>query len=224
MSPSSPRSAAPSPPPMSPIGNSRTSHPTGNNLAGNVGNRNNGNGNVGRGNNVSRSHGGRSHGSGSEGNRNSVRGSVRGPNKGPSVFDFKYLLIEVKDTGAGISPENIEKLFGQYVQFNAGALQNGGGSGLGLWISKGIIDMHGSCLFTCLLYEYVFCFILSVSICLSLPFIVTCVIFPTKISFLIHLCTVVMCCRRNDWSYQCWYRSRQYLLCNPPHIPTTCRK
>lgn len=40
-------------------------------------------------------------------------------------------------TGAGISKENQRKLFGQYVQFDAGALQKGGGSGLGLWISKG---------------------------------------------------------------------------------------
>jgi hypothetical protein len=47
-----------------------------------------------------------------------------------------YLRIDVTDTGAGISPENITKLFGQYVQFRAAELQKGGGSGLGLWISK----------------------------------------------------------------------------------------
>ena len=47
------------------------------------------------------------------------------------------LRVEVIDSGAGISKENQTKLFGQYVQFNANALQKGGGSGLGLWISKG---------------------------------------------------------------------------------------
>jgi len=47
-----------------------------------------------------------------------------------------YLRIDVTDTGAGISPENTTKLFGQYVQFRAAELQKGGGSGLGLWISK----------------------------------------------------------------------------------------
>lgn len=47
------------------------------------------------------------------------------------------LHLEVIDTGAGISSENLPKLFGQYVQFNAAALQKGQGSGLGLWISKG---------------------------------------------------------------------------------------
>jgi signal transduction histidine kinase len=48
----------------------------------------------------------------------------------------KMVRIMVKDTGCGMSKENLPKLFGQYVQFNAGALQKGGGSGLGLWISK----------------------------------------------------------------------------------------
>ena len=61
--------------------------------------------------------------------------------KGGQYVD--YLRIEVKDTGAGISEENQRKLFGQYVQFNASKLQQGNGSGLGLWISKGITELHG---------------------------------------------------------------------------------
>jgi signal transduction histidine kinase len=48
----------------------------------------------------------------------------------------KMVRIQVKDTGYGISKENLPKLFGQYVQFNANVQQKGGGSGLGLWISK----------------------------------------------------------------------------------------
>ena len=48
-----------------------------------------------------------------------------------------WLRVEVTDSGAGMSKENQKKLFGQYVQFNANSLQKGGGSGLGLWISKG---------------------------------------------------------------------------------------
>jgi signal transduction histidine kinase len=50
--------------------------------------------------------------------------------------------VEVHDTGAGISKENVHKLFGQYMQFNANQLQGGNGSGLGLWLSKAIIEMH----------------------------------------------------------------------------------
>jgi signal transduction histidine kinase len=60
-----------------------------------------------------------------------------------SVPHINYLRIEVRDSGAGISEENQKKLFGQYVQFNAGKLQQGNGSGLGLWISKGITELHG---------------------------------------------------------------------------------
>ena len=53
------------------------------------------------------------------------------------------LVIEIKDNGAGISEENQRRLFKEVVQFNPELLQNGGGSGLGMCISKSIMDMHG---------------------------------------------------------------------------------
>ena len=53
------------------------------------------------------------------------------------------VVIEVRDSGAGISEENQKRLFKEVVQFNPELLQNGGGSGLGMCISKGIMDMHG---------------------------------------------------------------------------------
>ena len=49
------------------------------------------------------------------------------------------LRIVCTDTGAGISPENQRRLFKEVVQFQPEILQAGGGSGLGLWITKGII-------------------------------------------------------------------------------------
>ena len=61
---------------------------------------------------------------------------VRPPgSEGPQVVQ-DFVRVSVVDNGAGISQENQRRLFGQYVQFDAGALQKGGGSGLGLWISK----------------------------------------------------------------------------------------
>eukprot|EP01035_Chromulina_nebulosa_P019615 gene19615-25524_t len=51
--------------------------------------------------------------------------------------------ISVIDQGAGISKDNQKKLFGQYVQIDSNKLQNGKGSGLGLWLSKTIVDLHG---------------------------------------------------------------------------------
>eukprot|EP00602_Paraphysomonas_sp_CaronLab_P013657 CAMPEP_0185041066 /NCGR_PEP_ID=MMETSP1103-20130426/39882_1 /TAXON_ID=36769 /ORGANISM="Paraphysomonas bandaiensis, Strain Caron Lab Isolate" /LENGTH=531 /DNA_ID=CAMNT_0027580641 /DNA_START=410 /DNA_END=2002 /DNA_ORIENTATION=+ len=53
------------------------------------------------------------------------------------------LRIEVKDCGPGLTMDQQERLFKEIVQFNAADLQDGGGSGLGMWISKGIMDKHG---------------------------------------------------------------------------------
>jgi signal transduction histidine kinase len=52
------------------------------------------------------------------------------------------LVIEITDNGAGMNAEDQKKLFNQIVQFKPEILQNGGGSGLGMWISKGIVDLH----------------------------------------------------------------------------------
>jgi signal transduction histidine kinase/CheY-like chemotaxis protein len=52
------------------------------------------------------------------------------------------LIIFVTDTGAGISEANQQRLFKEIVQFNPEVLQAGGGSGLGLWITSSIVQMH----------------------------------------------------------------------------------
>ena len=55
----------------------------------------------------------------------------------------KKLRIEFSDTGSGIAPENLHKLFRERVSFDASLSQDGGGSGMGLFISKRIMDLHG---------------------------------------------------------------------------------
>mmetsp|Transcript_18985 Transcript_18985/g.47137 ORF Transcript_18985/g.47137 Transcript_18985/m.47137 type:complete len:904 (+) Transcript_18985:165-2876(+) len=52
------------------------------------------------------------------------------------------LVVTVKDSGAGMTQDQLKKLFGKGVQFNVNELQHGNGSGLGLYISKGIIEQH----------------------------------------------------------------------------------
>lgn len=52
------------------------------------------------------------------------------------------LRIEFIDSGVGISPENLPKVFNEIVQFNANQNQGGKGSGLGLYISRGIVELH----------------------------------------------------------------------------------
>ena len=52
------------------------------------------------------------------------------------------LIIMVSDSGPGISEANQKKLFRSVIQFDPEKNQGGGGSGFGLFISKGIVDLH----------------------------------------------------------------------------------
>lgn len=56
------------------------------------------------------------------------------------------VVIAVKDTGPGLTQEEMSQLFTSVVQFQPGKLQSGGGSGFGLCISKGIADLHNAAL------------------------------------------------------------------------------
>jgi signal transduction histidine kinase len=58
--------------------------------------------------------------------------------------------ICVQDTGCGMSKENLPKLFGQYVQFNARELQKGGGSGLLKGGGSGLLNQIGFLKVTCI--------------------------------------------------------------------------
>jgi CheY-like chemotaxis protein len=52
------------------------------------------------------------------------------------------LQVTVTDTGAGLSEDQLGQLFADGVQFNVNLLQAGQGSGLGLYIAKGIVEQH----------------------------------------------------------------------------------
>jgi signal transduction histidine kinase/CheY-like chemotaxis protein len=64
---------------------------------------------------------------------------------GGTVSGQAMLSFRVKDTGQGIKEEDISKLFLQYHQLNARANRNVEGTGLGLTITKNLVEMmHGS--------------------------------------------------------------------------------
>jgi hypothetical protein len=63
-----------------------------------------------------------------------------------SLREAGELELTVVDSGAGMSADQLERLFCDGVQFNSNQLQGGGGSGLGLFISKGIVQQHGGSL------------------------------------------------------------------------------
>ncbi|WP_441339189.1 response regulator [Pseudanabaena sp. Chao 1811] len=54
----------------------------------------------------------------------------------------KFLRITVSDTGIGISPENIKKLFQPFVQIDSALNRQYNGTGLGLALTKRIIELH----------------------------------------------------------------------------------
>jgi protein-histidine pros-kinase len=58
--------------------------------------------------------------------------------EGPDLF-----RLDVEDTGIGISPENFGKLFVEFQQLDAGAGKRYQGTGLGLALTKRIIEAHG---------------------------------------------------------------------------------
>jgi signal transduction histidine kinase len=51
--------------------------------------------------------------------------------------------VDIRDCGIGISPEDLPKLFAPFGQLHASATRTAGGAGLGLAISKGIVEEHG---------------------------------------------------------------------------------
>mmetsp|Transcript_33575 Transcript_33575/g.80336 ORF Transcript_33575/g.80336 Transcript_33575/m.80336 type:complete len:930 (-) Transcript_33575:470-3259(-) len=53
-----------------------------------------------------------------------------------------HVLMTICDSGAGMTSEQLDSLFGEGVQFNADRLQGGNGSGLGLHITKNLIEQH----------------------------------------------------------------------------------
>jgi len=56
---------------------------------------------------------------------------------------YGMLQIMIKDTGIGIKEEDQKKLFEPFVQANKSISARFGGTGLGLWISRKLVQLMG---------------------------------------------------------------------------------
>ncbi len=60
----------------------------------------------------------------------------------PDNMNEEYVQISVKDNGIGIAPENWNKIFEQFAQIENSSTRKVGGTGLGLPITKRLMDAH----------------------------------------------------------------------------------
>ncbi|MFA6535924.1 MAG: ATP-binding protein [Candidatus Paceibacterota bacterium] len=73
---------------------------------------------------------------------NSVKYTPKGSVKVSVTKHGKKIKFAVKDTGVGISPDTLPRLFAKFSRAQDASLTNTSGTGLGLYLAKAIIEAH----------------------------------------------------------------------------------
>jgi signal transduction histidine kinase len=58
-------------------------------------------------------------------------------------MDERLLRISVSDTGVGIAPDDVDRLFDKFEQARSRATRGEKGTGLGLYITRQLVELHG---------------------------------------------------------------------------------
>ena len=66
--------------------------------------------------------------------------------KCPSSLTGGYIKISVKDTGIGIAPDDLLKVFDKFQQIESALVRKVGGTGLGLSIARQLVEDHRGCI------------------------------------------------------------------------------
>lgn len=78
-----------------------------------------------------------------DGGRVTLGARIIEESQGGETAGFKAAEIYVSDTGEGIEPENITKIFDEFFQVEGGIKGKTPGTGLGLPITKRLVELHG---------------------------------------------------------------------------------
>ena len=82
--------------------------------------------------------------------RNLIDNALRYTGRGRSDYAVRAMRrptarsLEVADTGIGIPPEELPRIFDRFYRVEKSRSLGDGSAGLGLAIAKGILDLHGS--------------------------------------------------------------------------------
>lgn len=74
---------------------------------------------------------------------NAIKYSKAGQISVSCQVDKDFVTVSVSDQGEGIPPQYLSKIFNRFFQVDGKSTRRKGGSGLGLSISRGIIEAHG---------------------------------------------------------------------------------
>ncbi|MDD5615825.1 MAG: ATP-binding protein [Candidatus Methanoperedens sp.] len=74
---------------------------------------------------------------------NAIKFTLKGKIKITASEDNEWVHIKFEDTGIGIPQDKLDIIFDRFYQLDSPETPNRGGAGLGLWISKNIVEAHG---------------------------------------------------------------------------------